>query len=342
LTIALDATYSIGESPSGVGVYSRELLAGLPAAHPEARFQLCYRPHRLWRAMRQPALPNSRRSLLMDHWAPRSADLFHGLNQRLPRARLRHAVCTFHDLFVLTGDYSTAEFRERFGRQAREAAARAERIVAVSAFTASQVHELLGVNRERLHVVHHGVRRLPLPAVERERIVLHVGAIQRRKNLTRLVEAFESLDASWRLVLAGSAGYGAPEILRRIENSAARERIRVTGYLSPEELGRCYASAMIFAFPSLDEGFGMPVLEAMAAGVPVLTSNRSALPEVSGDAAVQVEPEDTGALTAALERLSREEDLRQELIRRGFQRAARFTWEAAVAATWAVYRDVLG
>ena len=94
-------------------------------------------------------------------------------------------------------------------------------------------------------------------------------------------------------MLAGSNGYGAEEILARIENSPARDRIRVTGYVSAADLAGWYARAAIFAFPSLDEGFGMPVLEAMAAGVPVITSNRSALPEVAGDAALLVDPDDT-------------------------------------------------
>jgi glycosyltransferase involved in cell wall biosynthesis len=156
------------------------------------------------------------------------------------------------------------------------------------------------------------------------------------------VEAFEALDPDWRLVLAGSSGYGSAEILARIEASPARGRIQVTGYITPEELARWYARASIFAFPSLDEGFGMPVLEAMAAGVPVVTSNRSALPEVAGDAAVLVNPESVGELTQALHDLTQREQLRRDWIRRGVDRAHQFTWEKAVAETWNVYRELLG
>jgi glycosyltransferase involved in cell wall biosynthesis len=344
VTIALDATYGIGEQLSGVGLYSREMLLGLAAAHPGERFWFCCRPHRYFRPMGEMP-PNARRRLLAEPVGPRGADLFHGLNQRLPRLRLRRAVATFHDLFVMTGEYSTAEFRARFAAQARDAAARADAIIAVSEFTKGQVVDLLGVEASKVRVVRHGVRPLAYPRASgqsREKIVLHVGAIQKRKNVARLVAAFETLDAEWKLVLAGSSGYGAEEIRARIDASPARERIATPGYVAPDDLARWYARAAIFAFPSLDEGFGMPVLEAMAAGAPALTSNRSALPEVAGDAALLVDPEDTGAVARALRELAGNEELRRDLAARGVERAREFTWERAIRETWDVYQELLG
>jgi glycosyltransferase involved in cell wall biosynthesis len=339
LKIALDATYSVGEALSGVGLYSREILFGLAAAHPDQRFDFCYRPHRFLRAG---ALPdNARRKLLV---GPQRATLFHGLNQRLPRILRGRAVATFHDLFVMTGEYSTPEFRARFAAQAREAVSRADAVIAVSEFTKRQIVDLLNVEPARVHVVHHGLRPLPylLPAGERERIVLNVGAIQTRKNVARLVEAFEALDASWRLVLAGSFGYGSERIRDRIGKSHAASRISVLGYVTPEELTRWYSQASIFAFPSLDEGFGMPLLEAMAAGLPIVTSATSALPEVAGDAALIVEPRDTAEISSALTRLAQDDDLRAELARRGTARVRAFSWEKAVRQTWAVYENLRG
>ena len=341
MTIALDASYSTGDELSGIGLYSREILFGLAAAHPETHFQFCYRPHRYREARRLQMPANAARRLIWEPFSPRGADLFHGLNQRLPRMRLRRAVATFHDLFMMTGEYSTPEFRARFTGQARDAAARADAIITVSAFTRGQVISLLGVEPSRVHVVHHGTRRLDFPTADRQKVILNVGAIQTRKNIARLVEAFESVDPSWQLVIAGSAGYGSGEILARIEQSPARQRITVTGYVSPGELAAWYAKASVFAFPSLDEGFGMPVLEAMAAGIPVLTSNRSALPEVAGDAAVLVNPEDTGELAETLRSLTEREDLRSALAAKGIARARIFTWEKAVAETWKVYRKLL-
>jgi glycosyltransferase involved in cell wall biosynthesis len=342
LTIAFDATYSTGEQLSGVGLYSHEILFGTAAAYPEARFRFCYRPHRYLRSRREKLPPNVRRRLILEPFSPRAADLFHGLNQRLPRLRFRRSVATFHDLFVMSGEYSTPEFRARFTQQARDAAERADAIIAVSEFTRSQVISLLGVEPSRVHVVHHGTRRLDFPTMVRRNVILNVGAIQTRKNIARLVEAFEAVDPDWHLVIAGSAGYGSAEILARIAASPARDRIAVTGYISPEELAAWYAKASIFAFPSLDEGFGMPLLEAMAAGVPIVTSNRSALPEVAGDAAMLVNPESTEELRQALRDLTQGEELRRSLASRGADRARLFTWEKAVAETWNIYRKLLG
>lgn len=342
MRIALDATYSVGDQLSGVGVYSREMLLGLAQAHPESCFLFCFRPHRFLRSLRLPVPRNASRRILIGERPPRLADLFHGLNQRLPHGRHRRAVSTFHDLFVLTGEYSTAEFRRRFAAQARDAAERSDLIITVSAFTAGQVEQLLGVARESIRVIPHGVRLPAGDRVAREKIILHVGAIQKRKNITRLVEAFENTGPDWRLVLAGSAGYGAEDVLSRIAASRRRTDIKVLGYLPSAGLADLYRRASVFAFPSLDEGFGMPVLEAMASGVPVLTSNRSALPEVAGDAALLVDPLDSQAIGNALRRLTVDDQLRRELIERGLRRAVGFTWEESVRKTWAVYEELLG
>ncbi len=214
MTIALDATYSLGRNLSGVGVYSREMLHGLAAAHPEEEFLYCYRPHRFLRSYQDKLPPNAVRRLLAG--AP-PGDVFHALNQRLD-ARARRAVTTFHDLFVITADYSTPDFRARFTAQARRAAELSDAIIAVSHFTATQVESLLGVPADRIRVVHHGVRIAPESSTAREKLVLFVGAIQRRKNIARLVKAFERLPDPWRLALAGAPdGFGAAEELRAVD-----------------------------------------------------------------------------------------------------------------------------
>jgi glycosyltransferase involved in cell wall biosynthesis len=339
--VALDASYSLGDGLSGVGVYSREILNGLADCDPSREWEWFYRSNRFWRALQGPTPPNVTRRLLSDAWGSRGAGLFHGLNQRLPKRRFRKQIATFHDLFVLSGEYSTRAFRDRFAGQAREAAAGSDLAIAVSAFTAGQMEQYLGMPKERIRVVHHGVVARNLPRIAREKVVLCVGAIQRRKNQAMLVRAFRALPSEWTLVLAGAAGFDAAETMREVAASDRTGNIQVTGYLTDEQLGVWYAKASIFAFPSLDEGFGMPVLEAMAAGIPVIAGNRSALPEVCGDAAFPVNPEREDELSAALQALARDEGLRTELISRGKLRAAGFSWARAVADTAAVYRELL-
>ncbi len=343
MPIALDATYSVGGELSGVGVYCREVLFGLAKAQPETDFRFYYRSQRFLKSFSDKLPRNAQRRLLHSPWlVPSQQDVFHGLNQRLPAKPPPKSVTTFHDLFVLTGEYSSSDFRFRFADQARHAAESSQLIIAVSQFTADQVSTLLGVHPSRLRVIHHGIH-LPRASepVTRERMILHVGPLQKRKNISRLVKAFESTPADWRLVLAGSAGYGAQEILRDIERSPACARIQVTGYLAAETLDQLYARASIFAFPSLDEGFGMPVLEAMAHGVPVITSNRSALPEVAGDAALLVDPFNTEELAVQLNRLIEEPSLRQEWTAKGTGRVQAFSWERVCDRTWDVYNELV-
>jgi glycosyltransferase involved in cell wall biosynthesis len=360
-TVALDATYSTGRELTGVGVYSREIAWGLAKRHAESRFLFCYRPHRVLKSLNDRLPRNGRRRLLRYGGVPK-ADVFHALNQRVDSGASKvPIVVTFHDLFVLTGDYSSAEFRERFAEQARAAAARADKIIAVSAFTAGQVQDLLNVSADRIRVVHHGtVMPLgePPPDESRENLILHVGAIQKRKNLLRLIEAFERASANvpsdrpgpsrdrqgadpWSLVLAGSDGWQSDEVRERIAKSPVADRISITGYVTNEQLEDLYRKARVFAFPSLDEGFGIPVIEAMARGVPVLTSNKSALPEAAGDAALLVDPLDVDSIASGLSQLTSDPQLRLDLRTRGLARAAEMTWERAVDKTWQVYEELL-
>jgi glycosyltransferase involved in cell wall biosynthesis len=342
LRIALDATYSLGSSLSGVGVYSRELLNGLAASDYAEGWDWFYRTQRYWRARLRRMPPNVRVRRLSDSKGDRSAALFHGLNQRLPELRFQRQTTTFHDLFVLSGDYSTPEFRERFAEQARKAAEAADLIITVSAFTASQVESYLNIPSSRIRVIHHGVVPRDIPSnIPREKVILCVGTIQRRKNQIALVKAFRAAPPDWTLVLAGSQGFEAEAALREIANSPIVDRIKITGYVSEEEIAKWYARASIFAFPSLDEGFGMPAIEAMAAGIPVIAGNRSSLPEVCGDAALLVDPVNSGELAQAIELLTQDENVREKLTLAGMAQARKFRWEDAVTKTISVYRELL-
>lgn len=342
MRIALDATYSVGSHLSGVGVYSRRILDGLATQHAEANYVWCYRPHRWARSYSIVVPRHVSRRPLFDSWTPQ-AGLFHGLNQRLPAKPHGRTVSTFHDLFVMTADYSTPEFRARFAAQARDAATRSDLIIAVSRFTALQVEELLSIPAARIRVVPHGValREPGPPQSERAKTILTVGAMQKRKNTARLVEAFERTPPGWKLVLAGGTGFESDRIQRRIAESPRARDIVQPGYVSADELNRLYAEASIFAFPSLDEGFGIPVLEAMASGAAVLTSHHGALREVAGDAALLVDPQEVSSIAEGLSTLMEVQTLREQLAAAGYERARRFTWESAVEQTWKVYQELL-
>jgi len=340
--VALDATYSVGPDLTGIGIYSRKLIEGLAGLHPEDRFLLCYRPRKLLAAQR-PELRNVRRWILQPPVPIPGVQLFHALNQRVDRRAAHYVVSTFHDLFVMTAEYSTADFRQRFAEQAKQAAALSDMVIAVSSFVADQVSSLLGVERARIRVVPHGVDLPPeIASSGREDIILFVGTLQKRKNISRLVAAFERLPGNWKLILAGATGgYGTSEIMDGIGASPARARIEITGRLGDPALQRLYRRARLFAFPSLDEGFGIPVLEAMAYGLPVIASNRSALPEVAGGAAILVDPSSTDEIESALLTLINDPVRRDQLALCGRSRAVQFPWSRTVSETHRVYRELI-
>ncbi|HEV8612807.1 MAG TPA: glycosyltransferase family 1 protein, partial [Gemmatimonadales bacterium] len=286
---------------------------------------------------------------------PRRADLFHGLNQRLPEAPYPARVVTIHDLFPLTSrDYSTREFQSRFAAILRRAIARADRIIAVSDATRQQLLRHTDARDGRIRVVHHGVdparpvapaeqedfRQRVLGLNRQERFFLNVGAVQNRKNIGNIALALRRLP-EFRLVLAGGDGFGAEAIYTLIEKEGLAGRILRLGHAPPETLRLLYSTAAALVFPSLEEGFGLPVLEAMSYGLPVITSNCSAMPEVAGDAALLVDPLDVAALSEAMRRVAEDENLAASLRRRGFERASAFPWEKCASQTWKVYQEAL-
>jgi len=284
-------------------------------------------------------------------------DLFVATNFLAPATRHpRRVVPIVHDLafrhYPETAPHIDARWRRRFAAALHEAPA----IVVPSTSVALDLQEAYGIGDERVHVVHHGVEAdVFAPASQgavaavRGRFgiggpyVLFLGGIEPRKNLEMLVRAFGRTDVRdvW-LVIAGGPVRWFPQAADRLEASiallpdAVRDRIVVTGYVSERDKLALLSGATTLAYPSLYEGFGFPVLEAFAAGVPVLTSNVSSLPEVAGDAAVLVDPGDVDAVAAALTELIVDDDLRAVLSAAGVARAARFTWEATARATASV------
>ena len=261
-------------------------------------------------------------------------DVLHCPTFRAPLHSPVPLVVTFHDLAVLRHPYvfnrwSRTYSRRTLGRVAQSADA----IIAVSEFTRGEVVELLGVPEERVRVVPNGVGP-PFtaggPAAEGD-YVLAVATLEPRKNLKRLAEGFQLADlgAGCELRVTGLSGWGDVRVSGR--------GVRWLGEVPAEELARLYRGARCVAYVSLYEGFGLPVLEAMACGAPVVTSTAPALVEVGGDVAVAVDGLDAGAIAGGLEEATAH---RAELGPRGIERAHRFGWDEAARATISVYRSV--
>ncbi|MBI4863232.1 MAG: glycosyltransferase family 4 protein [Candidatus Riflebacteria bacterium] len=231
----------------------------------------------------------------------------------------------------------------------------ADRIIAVSQATADELTSILGVSPERITVVHNGVgslfRQLDRPDRERRRLpdgvalpfVLSVGAHIPRKNFGRLVAAWATLRRRGfphQLVLAGPPGISDPELGRLVAESKLDGVVRFVGYPSDDELLTLYNQAAAFVYPSIYEGFGIPVVEAMACGTPVACSRTSSVPEVAGDAAAYFDPLSVPEIVDTVERLLSDRQLADGLVRAGLDRAARFTWAAAARKTAEVLRAV--
>jgi glycosyltransferase involved in cell wall biosynthesis len=364
-TIALDATYTVDPQPSGITVYSRELVRNLAELDTQHRFLICYRLSR-WGRRRQFLCPQAAKETgptfavrlfqePLTFWLPWQAELFHSLAQRLPAFRFKKEVVTIHDIFPVTGrDYSTLEFQRKFAALLVEAAHRAARIITPSAYTAEQLVLHLGILREKIRVVPEGVeppaRALSPEERRRERdrlvgpgetMILNVGVLQTRKNIINVLKALERLPQTYKLVLVGGNGYGSEAIHEYIRQQALGGRVALFGHVEAHLLPAFYQAADVFLFPSLEEGFGLPVLEAMANGLPVVAANTSALPEVGGEAALYVNPADPQDIADKVRRVVEDAALRGAMVEKGLKRVQEFSWRRTAERTLAVYEEVL-
>jgi glycosyltransferase involved in cell wall biosynthesis len=233
----------------------------------------------------------------------------------------------------------------------------AQVVIADSCYTKQEIHEIYGLPDERVVPIYLGVESSFQPYDEEQckpvlaelglkyrGFVLSVGTLQPRKNLRRLVEAFACLPVDLRrafpLVLIGAHGWMNSALMKQIEPLATAGELVTPGYISRANLVRLFASAAVFAYPSLYEGFGLPVAEAMASGAPVLTSSVTSLPEVAGGAALEVDPYSVDEIAHGLQRMLDDSSLRAALVAKGLSRAAELTWSATAKKTCDVYRSL--
>jgi alpha-1,3-rhamnosyl/mannosyltransferase len=287
----------------------------------------------------------------------REEHIYHGTNFYLPRFGGR-SVVTIHDLSIFTHPQCHPATRVRFmHREVTLALRRATRLLTVSDFVRHELAAHFGLPLERIHSAplaatdefrpreESAVRAL-LGGLELEfqAFTLFVGTVEPRKNLVTLLDAYQSLPLQtrrrWPLVIAGHHGWGSERVHQRIAQGSSEGWVRYLGFLSAEQLPLLFASARLFTFPSLYEGFGLPVLEAMASGVPVICSDSSALPEVTGTAAVTHPSLDATALSGLIARGLEDDGWRSSQRAKGLARAAMFSWERCAALTADVYRTV--
>ena len=361
-------------APGGIGTYIGELLPAL--AHQEPGLKLVpfrstftHGPTRAvelaepavivpgslrrlypsWDLLGRPALPQTLAT----------ADVVHATNPAAvpPIRRGQRLVVTIHDLaFERFPELFPRDWRWLYRAGLRAAADRADAIIVPSAATADDVASRSSFDRARIHITPlassvattdddpsddptEALHRLGVPLP----YILSVGTLEPRKNLVRLVRAFRQVapEVPHALVLAGPPGWRVQELEAEIARPGPGTILR-TGRLAGSDLDALYRGAEAFVYPSLYEGFGLPVVEAMARGVPVVTSNVSSLPEVSGDAAVLIDPEDVSEIAEALARVLTDAALADDLRYRGKERAARYTWAATARVTLDVYRHVIG
>ncbi len=267
---------------------------------------------------------------------------------------------TIHDLrFLLQPEtFSDSAAAAHFSRITRESLDRADALIAVSKFTADQLINECGISASRVHVIHNGVgeeffEQSPQDSIDafkknhdiHERYILFVGFIEQKKNLLRLLEAFkicrERAHFPLQLVLAGPQGDYTTNIIDYCREHSLENAVKLLGEVAAEDLPILYQGAEMFAFPSLNEGFGLPPLEAMASGTAVVASNTTALPEVLGEAAQYVDPTDPESIAEGIYSLAEDTETRERKAREGKKHAQQYRWRNTAANVLKLFNDLL-
>jgi len=359
LHIAVDGV-GLARPRAGVGVYTTQILRAMAVDRPDCRFTVfvpggvdnASTPSMSYRPL--PGIPFLGRHL---QWPARlrrlGPDAFFGAAGALPLTEVGSpSVITVHDLAIYRNSGWFPRGQPLSTRWVVPSSLRrAGRVIAVSTNTAQDVEELFGVPRSRIAIVPHGVspglrpmsgeelasarQRLGLP----ERFILFVGTIEPRKNLLTLLDAWAMMRDRPDLVIVGGWGWNYESIMDRM--SRLGDRVHHIDGLEPADLPAVYNLARVLAHPAWYEGFGLPPLEAMACGTPVVVSDTSSLPEVVGDAGLVVAAGDADAWRAALEKVLGDSELAADLRRRGILRAAEFSWSRSASMTWRVIDDAV-
>lgn len=369
--IALDYTPAY-EQGGGIGRLTREIVAALAALDSPHQYRLfvagasaplppppaanfTWKPTRITPDWFARIWHRARLPLPVEAFTG-GVDLYHATDFTLPPTLLQtRTLLTVHDLsFVRVPETASPRLKAYLDVVVPRSARRADHIIADSQATKDDLIELYGIAPEKVTVILSGVdarfRRVENSAAVRANYsignapyIFAIGTVQPRKNYARLIEALARLRAEGHdltLVIAGGKGWLDDPIYETLDTLQLRDQVRFIGFADDGDLPALYSEALCLAFPSLYEGFGLPILEAMACGTPVITSNVSSMPEAAGDAALLIDPYDVNALTDALRRIMEDSTLRDALVQRGYAQAARFSWEAAARQLLAVYESL--
>jgi len=376
MKIGIDASLVVGER-AGVGFYTASLIEALAALDRHNEYILypffyhIFDPR--FKELKAPAANFSVRfeglsekwvrylwfrSNIPRHWLLGNVDVLHTTTYCCPLRHPGKMVTTIYDVsFLHYPEHHTEANRIHCLRGSLDGAVRAERIIAISEHTKRDVIQYLNVPADRIVVTHLAARKEfhPRPQAEveayvRERLglnepyLLSVGTLEPRKNVRRLIHAYCLLPGdirnNFQLVIGGGKGWLSSDIYQIVVKMGAESRIRFLGYVPEPDLPWLYCGATCFVYPSLYEGFGLPPLEAMASGIPVITSNTSSLPEVVGDTGLLIDPQSEDSLGSALTKLLSDADLRRGMSERGLERANQFSWEKTALQTLRIYESL--
>jgi glycosyltransferase involved in cell wall biosynthesis len=376
ITIGIDYTAAVHQS-AGIGRYTREMVKALAELDPE----MLQSQYRLFVADASknsvPALPGPNftwhPSRLTERWLARlwyrlrlplwveswtgPLDLFHEPDFVLPPSKPgTRTLITIHDLsFVRQPDSIMPGMEAHLNKWVPHSVRRADHVIAVSEATRQDLIELYQTPPEKITTLYHGVTTAFKPIKEPTKLaavrqkyklddrpfILSVSTIQARKNYKRLIQAFAQIDSSYSLVIGGSKGWYYQDIFAEVVRLDLEKRVHFPGFVADADLPALYSAASLFVYPSLYEGFGLPVLEAMACGTPVVVSNQSSLPEVVGEAGLLVDPYDVEALTAAMSEVLAETEVRQQLSEAGQAQAKKFTWKKTATQLLKLYHTLI-
>ena len=374
--IAIDYTAAFEQS-GGIGRYVRELTAALatvdeanayrlfvsgaaagalppaPAAHFQWR-STAISPRWLARIWQRAKLP------LPVELFTGKVDLFHATDFVLPYTLdSTRTLLTVHDLsFVRVPEAASPPLKAYLDAVVPRSVGRADHVLADSSATKDDLIELYKTPADKITVLYSGVDQRFQRVSDRRalestrakygladsRYVLSVGTVQPRKNYSRVIRALARVRASGldlRYAIAGGKGWLEAEMQHTIASTGMGDYVHLLGFVNDEDLPALYSGSRMLLMPSLYEGFGLPILEAMACGVPVIASNISSLPEVAGDAAILIDPTDTAALGDAMLAVETESTLREQLIQKGYRQAEKFCWRRSAAQLLSVYRSLL-